>query len=330
LGSAHPMWFHPEADRVFVPSTQVREIALRCGVREAAIEMYGLPLRRAFWKPEQRPIKAMRHELGLEQEARTVLVVGGGDGVGRLLQVSEAMSRELADFAKEGGSTVQLVVVCGKNEKVRRQLCDRHWPPGVHVHFLGFVSNMDELMAASDIIVTKAGPGTIAEACTRRLPVMLSSYLPGQESGNVAFVVDGGFGEYSNDPDLIAKTVAGWLRDPQELERRSKLSEAHGRGKATLQMAEVIGQKWLVPEAGELAAAVVKALSESATKMANRLDEGCAVGLEDQEESECQADLQAALNTLTEAQRSLDEATAVLSEAKNKVRNTLASVISES
>ena len=55
------------------------------------------------------------------------------------------------------------------------------WPDNVNAHIVGFVSNMDEWMAACDVIVTKAGPGTIAEATTRALPVMLSSFLPGQE-----------------------------------------------------------------------------------------------------------------------------------------------------
>ena len=59
-------------------------------------------------------------------------------------------------------------------------------------------------------IVTKAGPGTIAEACCCGLPIMLSGYLPGQESGNVGHVVDGGFGAYSSDPSELARTA--WLR----------------------------------------------------------------------------------------------------------------------
>ena len=49
-------------------------------------------------------------------------------------------------------------------------------------------------MAASNLLVTKAGPGTIAEAMILGLPLVLSTFLPGQESGNVPFVVDGGFG----------------------------------------------------------------------------------------------------------------------------------------
>jgi len=127
------------------------------------------------------------------------------------------------------------------------------------VRVLGFVSNVHEWMSAADVIVTKAGPGTIAEACTRGLPVMLSSFLPCQEQGNVAFVVDGGFGAYTPHPEEIAKKVAGWLQDRGELERMSRQSAKHGRPSATRKIAEVIGRKWVRTDVDDLAAALRRA-----------------------------------------------------------------------
>lgn len=84
-----------------------------------------------------------------------------------------------------------MVVICGKNQFVKRELESVEWPENVRVIVNGFVKNMDEWMGAVDALVTKAGPGTIAEATIRGLPVMLSGYLPGQEEGNVPYVVDG-------------------------------------------------------------------------------------------------------------------------------------------
>ena len=98
---------------------------------------------------------------------------------------------------------------------------DASWPAGVDVTALGFVDNMDEWMAAADCIVTKAGPGTIAEAATRGLPCLLSSHLPGQEAGNVKFVVEGGFGAFVKKPAKIGATIAQWFSD---LNLREKLS----------------------------------------------------------------------------------------------------------
>lgn len=258
LGGAHPMWFHPDADKVFVPSEDLRNEALRCGVRESSIHMYGLPLRRDFWNPEPRSRAAVREALGLAQEPRTVLVIGGGDGVGRLQQVALATGRELA--ATFGEEASQLVVICGKNERVKRNLSAASWPGGLHVHVLGFVANVHEWMSAADVIVTKAGPGTIAEACTRQLPVMLSSFLPCQEHGNVGFVVNGGFGAYTPKAEEIAKTVCGWFKDPEELARMSHQSAKQSRPNATRKIAEVIGRKWVRTASEELKSALQREL----------------------------------------------------------------------
>ena len=86
---------------------------------------------------------------------------------------------------------------------------------------LGFVSNMAEYMVAADILVSKAGPGTIAEAAAVGLPVMLTSHLPGQEAGNVDIVLQGGFGDFCEDPETIGLEIACWLQDSQLLDDMS-------------------------------------------------------------------------------------------------------------
>ena len=98
----------------------------------------------------------------------------------------------------------------------------------IRVQVCGFVKQMSDYMEVADVIITKAGPGTIAEATIRGLPTMLSSFLPGQEAGNVPFVVKSGFGEYSNQPETIAKTVRVALAPPPPLHlRRPCASAAH-------------------------------------------------------------------------------------------------------
>ncbi|CAE7493624.1 MGD1 [Symbiodinium natans] len=318
LGSAHPMWFHPEADRVFVPSDPVKDIALKCRVRESVIEEYGLPLRRAFWNAEPRTRQEVRDVLGIRQ-LKTVLVVGGGDGVGRLFNVAEALGQNLQDLADTGGA--QLVVICGKNEKVRKQLQAMQWPDAVHAHIVGFVKNMDEWMAAADVIVTKAGPGTIAEACTRKLPVMLSSYLPGQEQGNVGFVVDGGFGDFCSDPRTIARTVVGWLQDEEALRRMSKNAGEQGRPRATLKIAQAIGQKWLATSTSTLLSMLEKLLkSELNSGAATGLDTGASERLPEHVGQQ----LSDALRGLKQAQQDCQSSEASLRDAKERVRQALA------
>jgi 1,2-diacylglycerol 3-beta-galactosyltransferase len=84
-------------------------------------------------------------------------------------------------------------------------------------------------------------PGTIAEASTRGLPVMLFNFLPGQEEGNVPYVIDNGFGDYSKDPAVIAKVVAGWMHSDEALDRLSRKAREAARPSSTVDIAREIG-----------------------------------------------------------------------------------------
>lgn len=118
LGSAHPWWFHTKVDACFVPSDVVRKVAERRGLKEDQIRQYGLPVRPSFWQTP-RPREQLVSGLGLEADRKTVLVVGGGDGVGSLGSIVEATASELGK-ACPGGA--QVVAVCGKNAQLRSRL----------------------------------------------------------------------------------------------------------------------------------------------------------------------------------------------------------------
>jgi 1,2-diacylglycerol 3-beta-galactosyltransferase len=69
----------------------------------------------------------------------------------------------------------------------------------------GFVQDMPDFMRAADVLITKAGPGTISEAFIAGLPMILYSRLPGQEDGNVGYVVDNGAGVWAPRPDAVVQ-----------------------------------------------------------------------------------------------------------------------------
>ena len=112
---------------------------------------------------------------------------------------------------------------------------------------LGFITNMAEYMVAADILVSKAGPGTISEAAALSLPVLLTSYLPGQEEGNVDYVVDGGFGSYcqDTDPQAVGEEVAQWLKDEAKLKKMSVAAKAKGAPYAARDIVKMIGDSTL-------------------------------------------------------------------------------------
>jgi len=114
---------------------------------------------------------------------------------------------------------------------------------------LGFVTKMAEYMVAADVLVSKAGPGTIAEAASLSLPVMLTSFLPGQEEGNVDFVVNGGFGAFisDRDPAGIAEEVGQWLTDGAMAAQLSRKAKENGAPNAARDIVAHIGKlslKW--------------------------------------------------------------------------------------
>jgi 1,2-diacylglycerol 3-beta-galactosyltransferase len=111
----------------------------------------------------------------------------------------------------------------------------------VDVLGLGFITNMADYMVAADVLVSKAGPGTIAEAAAVGLPIMLTSFLPGQEAGNVDFVLENGFGDYCDDPVMIGEEVSCWLQDPDLLKGMSLKAQATGRPDAAADIVKEIG-----------------------------------------------------------------------------------------
>jgi 1,2-diacylglycerol 3-beta-galactosyltransferase len=136
-----------------------------------------------------------------------VLIVGGGEGMGAIYDHAAAINEARLD--------IRLVVVCGRNEKLRTKL--EAMPVNQPTEILGFVNNLHELMAAADILVTKSGPGSIMEGCVAGLPILLYDYLPGQEVGNVRLVEARGIGHYVPKPKEVVAALKKWLDNPESM-----------------------------------------------------------------------------------------------------------------
>ena len=111
----------------------------------------------------------------------------------------------------QSGCKCQLVVICGKNEEMAKRIKEKDWGKDVQVVVQGFVKNMEEWMSASDCIITKAGPGTIAEALICGLPILLNAFIPCQEEGNIPFVQNLRVGDFKESPEEVANTLATWF-----------------------------------------------------------------------------------------------------------------------
>jgi len=239
LVSVHPAWFHPQAILCYVPSEESYRLALQAGLPAERLRLYGLPIRPAFAK-EPPPRAVLRQQLGMHPELPAALLVGGGEGMGRLGAIAHAVADRLAADARGTSCPAgQLVVICGRNRRLREELSAVSWPVPTIVN--GFVQNMSDWMAACDLIVTKAGPGTIAEALIRGLPIVLSSFIAEQEEGNVPYVVRNGVGVYSEDPQQIATLVSNWFGPERAmLAEMSARAKEMGKPHATYQIVDDI------------------------------------------------------------------------------------------
>lgn len=249
LSTCHPTWFHKLVTRCYCPSNEVARRAMKAGLQPSQIKVYGLPVRPSFVR-SVRTKAELRRELGMDEHLPAVLLMGGGEGMGPIEGTARALGNALYD-ENLGGPIGQVLVICGRNKKLAQKLHSIDWKIPVQVK--GFVTKMEEGMGACDCIITKAGPGTIAEAMIRGLPIILNDYIAGQEAGNVPYVLENGIGKFSKSPKEIAKIVSQWFGpNAAELQIMSQNALKHARPDAVFKIVhdlhELVRQRSLVPQ----------------------------------------------------------------------------------
>jgi 1,2-diacylglycerol 3-beta-galactosyltransferase len=194
-------WYDPRANLCLTPTEKARQQALSYGLAPTQVMVAGQPVALKFTAKPERDKRELRRKLGLDLNRPTILLVGGGEGVGPIFDIAQHISQQTHQ--------AQLVIVAGRNQSLKKKLDAAKWK--IPVKVFGFVDNMPELMRAADVFVTKAGPGCIAEAFVAKLPLILFDYIPGQEETNVDYVVNHNAGAYVTDPQKIATLLSEWL-----------------------------------------------------------------------------------------------------------------------
>jgi len=207
--TAHPLWAYPHVDRYFVASDEVAEQLAGFGVPRERIEVTGIPVDPRFALRSGR--EAVRQRFGFRTDRPLVLVMGGGAGVGPMSE----MAARLAALAVEP----QVVVLCGMNARLQRQMEALAESTHGRVRGMGFTPHVDLLLEAADLAVSKAGGLTCAEALIKGTPMVVFRPTPGQEVGNARYLEAGGAAVHVDALDSVAATVTRWLEDPQALQR---------------------------------------------------------------------------------------------------------------
>ncbi|GAC1314534.1 MAG: glycosyltransferase [Acidimicrobiales bacterium] len=240
LITPHTAWRFDRVDALVVPSAAVRWRCHLDGIGSDRCLELGLPVGAPFTSGPARggaERAALRRRLGLPVDRFTVLLTGGGEGSGGIARRAAAIVKHCDD--------VHVVALCGRNRRLHDGLERVARRSGGRLHVEGFVDNMAEWLRAVDVVVTKAGPGTIAEATACGAPLLLTSHVPGQEKGNTEFVVGSGAGAHVPGVDDLVAEVDRLRRDPDAVDGMRaaavRLSRPHAASDIARLIAERIG-----------------------------------------------------------------------------------------
>ena len=216
---AHALWMDSCVDLYCVAADETKARLVARGVPPENVVVTGIPISGKFSsKPDP---KAVRKTYGLRDDLPVMLVLGGGFGMGPVAEILTELDKAAGEF--------QTVVVAGRNEKLRRELAAQDHKHPTHV--LGFSSNMHELMAIADLIITKPGGLTTSEALAMGKPLFILNPIPGQEAANSDFLLERGAAAKANRVEDLPFRV-GQLTGSKKLSEMSRAAKALGRPQA--------------------------------------------------------------------------------------------------
>jgi len=224
---AHALWMEPCVDLYCVAAEETKARLLARGAVARDIVATGIPISAKF--SAKSDVKKVRQNLGLRDDQPVVLVLSGGFGMGPVAEILTELDKVERSF--------QTVVVTGRNEELRRELSgvDRKHP----THVLGYASNMHELMAIADIIISKPGGLTSSEAMALGKPLFILNPIPGQEAANSDFLLEHGAATKVNRVEDLPYRIEQLLGS-KKLVEMAKAARALGRPDAAQRICELV------------------------------------------------------------------------------------------
>ncbi len=226
----HALWLHGHMSGYFAAHAELAWCMAGRGIPEGIIHTTGIPIMPAFGeRPRRTDCAAM---LGLDPARTTLLLMAGGSGIGGIDTLAEQLLRIDAH--------VQVIALAGRNavllEKLR-ELAARH--PARLVP-MGFTTEIERLMAASDMAITKPGGLTTSECLAMGLPMIVVSPIPGQEERNADFLLENGAALKACDAGALAWRVTDLLDNPARLARLRENALRLGRPDAARTVLDIV------------------------------------------------------------------------------------------
>jgi len=227
---AHRYWAHEKLDLYIAPSEETKQTLISQGVSPERIKAHGLPVGEKFTSPVDKA--AVLKTLGLKPDLPKVLVMGGSLGLGPMKSVIRKLNKLPQPF--------DIIVVTGKNDELKERLSRKGWKLRHHTTIFGFVENVHELMSIAEMVVTKPGGITAAEALVKQLPMIIINPIPGQEAKNTEFLLSQNVAVEAGNANDVMLYVDEFFRNPEKLRRMREAARTLGRPQAADRAAEAI------------------------------------------------------------------------------------------
>jgi processive 1,2-diacylglycerol beta-glucosyltransferase len=205
----HRLWVNQPCDLYTTATDEGKAYLQHWGVPASDVIVTGIPIHPVFAKEKPRD-ECLRNQ-GLSGERAVVLQLAGGFGVGPVETLLGCMLT--LDLPLE------IAVVCGKNEKLRQKLSKVHVPTRHRVKVIGFTTEIDELMGAADLVLSKPGGLTTSEILARGAAFAVVNPIPGQESRNSDYLLENGAAIKINNVPTMCHKIGPLLADAGRLAR---------------------------------------------------------------------------------------------------------------
>jgi len=226
----HLYWLHEGVDYYVVPSQEASDRYVKEGISRESIKVFGIPIRMKFAEETGREIIAKK--LGLDLKVPTILIMGGGQGLGPMKESVKTLVRL--------DRPLQMIVICGTNVKLVNWIKKIQRKTTKKIIFYDYASNVDELMEVSTLIVTKPGGMTTSECLAKGLPMVVVDPIPGQEERNSQFLVNQGIAIRVDDKRHIAHDIDALLNTPEKLAAMRQAALKNGKPMAAENIARLI------------------------------------------------------------------------------------------
>jgi processive 1,2-diacylglycerol beta-glucosyltransferase len=230
--AAHTFWTYTEIDGYFVADTQTSEQLIARGVAASQITVSGIPVDPDIAEPKDAVAMRQRHKL--PAQGRVITLFGGG--------VDDDHVRVIVQGLLRSRVQATLNVVAGRNPTLQASLADLQSTAQLQVRVFGYIDFVDDLITASDLVITKAGGLIVSEVLARGVPLVVIDPIPGQEEWNADYVVSSGAGAQLRMSESVPALVERLLDHPFLLEQMRASARAAARPHAANEIAEqVIG-----------------------------------------------------------------------------------------